>query len=498
MPKVAIAAPSQLAAEAGRSVSEMGGNAVDAALSAALVAMVTEPGVCALGAGGYVTIWGPNDDPITIDGYMEMPGRGAARERFGGGGREANFFYGSDLTTIVGHGSVATPGGLKAISSASNRFGIASWHDLFGPAVDIVRRGFPLPDACAFYLQSSFGPIFSHDPVGSAALSADGVVLKAGDSVQIEYLADTLQHIADDGADTLYVGDLSAIVANDMEANGGLVTRADLEHYVAIDRRPLLSTVGDWVVATNPPPAIGGAAVAAMLALIDDDPSKLVAAQEAVLGFRRNYLDEADDRDGVITLLVELANAGDWRRLLTAPSTVHISVVDDAGLGCAITMSAGYGSGVMPPKTGMWMNNSLGEIELNRRGYHAIPVGERLISNMAPSVGRSTSGVIAIGSPGADRITTAITQVLVHHLLGGMGLQESIDRPRVHVSIDEGGRPTAGHEPGADLSDVSMDTDPFDGPHMYFGGVGAAQHLERGGLSAAADSRRAGGTAVEH
>ena len=171
MPKVAVAAPSQHSADAGTALAALGGNAVDAALAAVLVAMVTEPGVCALGAGGYVTIWGPDDDPVTIDGYMEMPGRGAAPERFGKGGRTVTFAYGGELTTTVGHGSVATPGGLKAIASASNRFGVASWHDLFEPAIEHVVNGFPLPEACAYYLQTAFGPIYSHDPVGARALS---------------------------------------------------------------------------------------------------------------------------------------------------------------------------------------------------------------------------------------------------------------------------------------------------------------------------------------
>ncbi len=496
MPKVAVAAPSQPAAEAGTSLALLGGNAVDAALAAVLVAMVTEPGVCALGAGGYVTIWGPDDDPITIDGYMEMPGRGAAPDRFGQGGRTVTFPYGGDLTTIVGHGSVATPGGLKAIASASNRFGVASWHDLFEPAIAHVVRGFPLPEACAYYLQTSFDPIYSHDPVGARALSGPNGVLQAGDIVHIDHLADSLQIIASEGADMFYVGDIAAIIADDMEASGGLITRADLEHFVAIDRRPLMSPVADWVVATNPGPAIGGAAVTAMLALIGDDPDVLLRAQQAVLGYRHSHLDQARDRTGPIDQLIELANTGDWRKLLTAPSTVHVSAVDDDGFGCSVTMSAGYGSGIMPPGTGIWMNNSLGEIELNRPGFHNLKVGSRLVSNMAPTVARSEDGILAIGSPGADRITTAIVQVLVHHFLENVPLVESIDRPRAHVSIGDDHQPTVRHEPGYDLGTNALPTIPFDAPHMYFGGVAGAEWSRSAGFAVGADGRRSGGTST--
>lgn len=496
MPKVAVAAPSQHAAEAGTSVADLGGNAVDAALAAVLVAMVTEPGVCALGAGGYVTIWGPDDDPITIDGYMEMPGRGAAAERFGQGGRTVTFPYGGDLTTIVGHGSVATPGGLKAIASASNRFGVASWHELFEPAIDHVVRGFPLPEACAYYLQTAFDPIYSLDPTGAKALSGPNGILQAGDIVHIDHLADSLRIIASEGADMFYVGDIAAIIADDMEASGGLITRADLEHFVAIDRRPLMSPVADWVVATNPGPAIGGAAVTAMLALIGDDPDLLLRAQQAVLGYRHNHLDEATDRTEPIDRLIELANTGDWRKLLTSPSTVHVSAVDDNGFGCSVTMSAGYGSGIMPPGTGIWMNNSLGEIELNRQGFHNLKVGSRLVSNMAPTVARSEDAVLAIGSPGADRITTAIVQVLIHHFLEGVPLVESIERPRAHVSIVGDVRAIVRHEPGYDLGTSTLPTVPFDAPHMYFGGVAGAEWSRSSGFTVGADGRRSGGTST--
>ncbi len=79
--RVAVASTSQLAADAGASVIELGGNAVDAALAAALVSINSEPGVCSLGCGGYVTVWAPGMDPVTIDGYVTTPGRGLPRTR---------------------------------------------------------------------------------------------------------------------------------------------------------------------------------------------------------------------------------------------------------------------------------------------------------------------------------------------------------------------------------------------------------------------------------
>ena len=83
----------------------------------------------------------------------------------------------------------------------------------------------------------------------------------------------------------------------------------------------------------------------------------------------------------------------------------------------------------MPDNTGLWLNNSLGEIELNRRGLDAGPVGSRLPSNMAPCVARSDGSVLAVGSPGADRITTALQQFLINYLQFGMPLEDAIAHP---------------------------------------------------------------------
>ena len=84
----------------------------------------------------------------------------------------------------------------------------------------------------------------------------------------------------------------------------------------------------------------------------------------------------------------------------------------------------------MPPGTGIWMNNCLGEIELNRRGFHALAPGTRLTSNMAPTIARHEDGrVLSVGSPGADRITTAILATVINFTELDMSLADAIAAP---------------------------------------------------------------------
>ena len=126
--RVAIAATGPVSLAAGREVALAGGNAVDVAVAAAMAAMSTEPGIVSLAGGAFVTV-DPGDgrDPITIDGYVEMPGRGLPPEAFGRGTRELYTEYGGGTHMTVGHGSAATPGGLPALEETHRRFGSLPW-----------------------------------------------------------------------------------------------------------------------------------------------------------------------------------------------------------------------------------------------------------------------------------------------------------------------------------------------------------------------------------
>ena len=197
-----------------------------------------------------------------------------------------------------------------------------------------------------------------------------------------------------------------------------------------------------------------------------------------------------------VVRLLEWANWENSQLWLTSPSTIHTSAVDSDGLACAITASAGYGSGVMISGTGLWLNNSLGEIELHPQGLQGLRPGMRLTSNMAPTIARHKDDtVIAIGSPGASRITTAIVQVLFNFIHLGMSLDEAIAHPRLHVEIVEG-IPTISFEAGLPVvPSEEFAIREFPQLSMYFGGVQAALGHSTRGLLAAADPRRAGGIA---
>jgi gamma-glutamyltranspeptidase/glutathione hydrolase len=500
--RVAVATTSQLAADAAREVATIGGNAVDCALAAALVTINTEPGVCALGGSAFITIWSNGEDPVTVDGNVAVPGAGLDTAQRGRGAVEISLDYGGGIATLVGPGSVAVPGTLAAMEDAWQHYGRAPWQAIFEPTVRACREGFPLSAACRYYLGYSGDIIFGRSADGHRALHRDdGELLDAGDKVIVPHLADTLEAIAAEGAEIFYAGEIAKAISDHCRDGDGSLTREDLASYRAMERAPLRAQIGDWQLATNPPPAVGGSMLAAMLLACADLDIKhwdstallqLIRAQQACLDFRQRNLDLAEEVGPEAARLVAAARDGSLLARWSSASTVHTSVVDDSGNGCAITASSGYGSGEMPEGTGLWLNNCLGEIELNRRGLDAGPPGARLPSNMAPSVARRDGAVLAVGSPGADRITTAMQQFLINYLQLGMPLHDAIAHPRVHVDTS-GDVINLKAEPGLALPEVDLPVSLFPGLVMYFGGVGAAVFDSERGFEVAADPRREGG-----
>ena len=504
MRRVVVASGSALSAAAGAAVADEGGNAVDAAGAATITAMCTDPGVIAPGSAGFIVVAPAGAHPVVIDAYAEMPGRDAPRENFGSG--DPIFMkYGGATRTVVGYGSVATPGIFAGLELATQRYGTMPWRELMQPAIDAVESGFPLSNASAEYLAYSHDVVFGWDPPSYEILHhSDGSHLRAGEVVRIPHLGDSLRAIAEEGSAALYRGDLGAAVAAAVAEHGGLLTRADLEAYEPVVRIPTHIDVGGWEVFTNPPPALGGASMAAIMLLAArrgfsswtaEEIPTLVRAQRAVLDYRETVLSQTDDTERDAARLLAAAQAGDLRRLNASPSTTHTSTGDTDGNGCAITVSAGYCSGAMPAGTGFYLNNCLGEMELHPAGYHGLVPGTRLTSNMAPTVARRNGSTLALGSPGASRITTAVSSVLLNFLLVGMSLSDAVDHPRVHTEVFEG-MPTIAHEPGIPVEAIDgLSVRRFPDLSMYFGGVQAVITDQATGLFACADPRRVGGIA---
>lgn len=489
MTDVAIAAPNEQSASAAAAVASAGGNAIDSALAASLVTMVNEVGIVSLSSGAFITVQPPDGSaPRTVDGWIDMPGRSQQR---GGGTWDVRTEYGGGVTITIGPGSVGTHGSLAAFGEAHRRWGSVPWSEIVAPALEVARSGFRLSAASRYYLEYVHDDVFGWDPTSRSAVHDANGEITTG-LIIVPDLAESLVQIAEAGPDAMYSGDLAHRISDAILSRGGIVGRDDLTAYAAVTRPSLISRIGDWTLGTNPPPSVGGVCVAAMLRLLDgrphgewteDDVRHLIEAQRAVLGHRLAVFDRTDDLDAEAAAFLALIDA-DHLAVLESGSTAHVSATDSDGGACAVTASSGYSSGMIADGTGIWLNNCLGEPELNAHGLHGLAPGTRLLSNMAPTVGHHVNGAaLAIGSPGADRITTAIVQALAGFASGGMNLQMAINHPRVHV-----------HRARRPEEEIKVETDLT----MYYGGVAATLREPGGHMVAAADPRRDGAVRLVH
>ena len=503
--RVAVAATGAQSLVAGLAVADHGGGAVDAALAAAFVALATEPGMVSFGGGAFVAVWPAGGDPVVVDGNVEMPGRGLPADRFGSGVREVYTTYGGGVTMHAGHGSVATPGIVPAFEVAHDGFARLPWKRLVAPAVHAARGGYPMSTAASRYLGLVADGLFGEDPEAHALMTdADGRVLDGGAATRNPALADVLEQLGVEGAALFTTGAVGGALVDEMRGRG-LVTAEDLAAYSPVVRPAHTLALGDWTVAVNPPPAVGGPILAVLLGELarrgEWTWADAIEIQQTVLGYRHDVHDRSRDLEGDGRSLLAAVGEHGLAALRGSPSTAHVSAVDTAGNACAITMSSGYGAGLCIPGTGILLNNSLGEVELNRLGLHATPPGTRLASNMAPTTGRTADGrVLSIGSPGADRITTALMLVLGQGCLRDADLREAIDDPRLHLRRAADGVFTVEHERDPEIA-VAVAASGLAGheypePHMYFGGVGAAYRDVTGDLQAAGDGRRAAAVGV--
>ena len=517
----AASAGTHYAAEAAVEVYRAGGNAADAAVAAAAAVAVTEPLMSSIGGGGFALVRMPAGDAHEvvrrdtpdgeiggaelIDYYDCMPGKGLPPSSFGAGGSPTTVMlkYGAGVKSIVGAASCAVPGSLRGWELLLRRHGRLTLRGALDPAVRLAREGFRVPKTSGMWFEVSEEVLNLTDETRKNFYTG-GRTYHTDEEIRFPELADTLEVVGEEGADLFYRGELGRWISSYILGEGGIITEEDLGTYEAIVREPLSFTYEDRTVHTNGPPSAGGATLAQMMrvvsgygltALPDIDHAQILAgAMKYALEDRdRAYTNIAENASVAERLTSEEYVRAQRTRIFGSPHTSHLSCVDESGLAVSITASMGYGSGIVIPGTGIPMGNTLGEPELNPKGFHALNPGERLISNMSPTILTSPDGdLISLGSPGASRIPTAIMQTLVNVVDLGLPLEAAVYTPRLHAEGD-----LLAYEAGAKKPDLSTFERilAYDGPSMFFGGVNAVRRTPEGLFEAAADPRRSGGVA---
>ena len=516
----AVAAGHPLTAQAGAQILEQGGNAVDACIAAGFVSWVTESPLTGPGAGGFMLVHRASDrSDRLLDFFVAIPGRGLD-------GHEAasmvEIEVPFDARTLqlfrIGGASCAVPGAVAGLGEAHRLYGRIPWPDLVSPAIEVARAGVPLNPQQAF-LHAILDVALRAEDEGRQ-IYGETRPLQVGEALVMADLADTLELLAAEGAGSFYRGRLARAMSDAVRERGGLLSEEDLATYRVVRRRPVRAQYAGHEFVSNPPPSSGGLLIAFALRVLDrlgspGPPGSVEAVAALAEVMREATLARAGGfvsslyRGGLAARLLDepsivaaasrarVGGPAAAREPAGAPSTTHISAVDARGNAASLSASTGCGSGVVVPGTGIHMNNMLGETDLNVGGRGAVP-GRRLTSMMAPSVvlaqGRPR---LVVGSAGSIRLRAAILQIVTNVVAHGLGVEEAIAAPRVHLEGDELNL-EGGIDPGVadELEERGYDVVRWAERNLYFGGASAVALGPDGRLEAAGDPRRGGAGVV--
>ncbi len=465
-----VAAGHPVSAEAGAAVLRAGGNAVDAAIAACLASWTAEPLLTGPGAGGYLLVAGPGQEPTLLDFFVAAPSDGERAPLL-----PIDVSFGDAMQTFhVGAASCGVPGTPAGLQEAARRWGTLPLADLAAPAAALAREGVVLNEAQAYVFEILEGILLS-TPEAAALFAPDGRALRAGERFRSAELADTILRFGAEGAAPFVDGDLATAAVDCVARQGGTLTATDITGYAPIARAPAQVAYRDRTVVTNPPPSAGGTLLAIALARLDGQDVTPASLLDAMACAQAARTPEFDSRLG---------------------STTHVSVLDGDGGACAVTCTNGEGSGLVVAGTGIHLNNVMGEEDLSPLGFFTAPPGRRMPSMMAPTVVLGAGGEVelVLGSAGSNRIRSAILQTIVGVVDHGLDARAAVEAPRLHLEGD-----TVYAEPGIDLTGLDAGgrtLAPFRARNLFFGG---AQAVERdratGRLSGAGDPRRGGASA---
>jgi gamma-glutamyltranspeptidase / glutathione hydrolase len=466
-----VAAQNRLAAETGAQILADGGNAVDAAIATGFSLAVTLPRAGNLGGGGFMLIHDAgNDENIAID-YREMAPQKATRDMY----LDEN----GDVDTKrsrFSHLAAGVPGTVSGFYAAHKKLGRLPWKKLLQPAIKQAREGIVVSYDLAEFLRARKNYLCRNAAACAYYYKSEGTPYEAGELLVQTDLATTLEHIAEQGPDAFYKGDIADLIAAEMKRGGGLVDAASLAAYKPAIRHATTGSYRGYGIVTMPPPSSGGIHVVQMLNILEHFPvadmgagsadSIHLLAEAARLAFadRSEYLGDPDHYDVPVQWLtskaygeqlaatIDMQKARDSNDVLPgvepiyeSEDTTHFSVMDSEGnvVANTYTMNFSFGSGIAVPGAGFLLNNEMDDFSakpgvMNAFGMlggdaNAVAAGKRPLSSMTPTIVFANGEPwFATGSPGGSRIITVVLQMIVNVIDHGMNIAEAANAPRMH------------------------------------------------------------------
>jgi len=456
------------ASEAGAKVLMDGGNAIDAAMTVALVQGVVDPQMTGIAGFGNCQIFMPGSGVHTcIDFHGKTPLSATPEmwaDRLIAETRDGFGYVLEDYVNDLGYQAITTPGSLKAYAEAVQEFGTFDWADICAPAIESAQNGFTIRPAVHgwWVAGASLGRAEVEQRLKFSSTGQqlyyrpDGRLKQIGDTLKNPDLANTLKRIATQGAESFYTGEIAQEIAADMKANGGLLSLEDLANYRTKRTDPLTSQYRGLEVATNQPPG-GGIMLCEMLnilahfdlAALGHNTSEYIRivceAMKAATADKEAYVGDPAFIDVPIEQLLSEAHAARYAERIAAhekinverfnagepPDTTHVAVIDSKGNCVTMTHSLGMPSGVITDGLGFMYNGCMGVFDPRPGRTGSIAPGKSRFSSLCPTiVFEGEHPRIIIGAPGGTQIAMGVLQSILNIVDFKMPIVEAVSAPR--------------------------------------------------------------------
>jgi gamma-glutamyltranspeptidase/glutathione hydrolase len=516
------------AVDAGVAVLKAGGNAVDAAVATSLALGVAEPYGSGLG-GKLMLLY-----------YEARSGRTYAVDAMDAAGsvNVADYLMRPEEDRSYGYGSVCVPGLAAGLWSAHQKWGVKKWEDDVQPAVELARRGFlVLPKSREFFAEQE-KKLRRGDPEIARLYLPNGDLPAVGSLLPNPDLARTLGLLAQHGRDGFYRGPVANRIVESSRRGGGVLALEDLSNYEARITEPMEMTFRDSVLVCAPAPTSGAALFLPILKALEHETFSggvlRTASNLDRIGrlwrvvqpqIARTIGDVPESRflfekllapDSIADIRAQAFGPEKQRKVATIEgelpefyesamaATTHFIVADAQGnVVCATqSQSLHFGAGVVPPGTGVVMNDSMSNFTFtDPKSINYLAPGRRPRSTIGPTIVlHAGKPDFAIGIPGASRIPTALLQVLLDRLALKRSLTEAIGDTRIHFVSSyrrEQGEAFEAEQSFPHSESKSLQAmgwkvnlpEPA-GTGRYFGGINAIEFNADGTLTGYADPRR--------
>ncbi|RKF15647.1 gamma-glutamyltransferase [Alginatibacterium sediminis] len=533
--KFMVSAANPLASQAGYDVLKQGGSAIDAMIAVQTVLGLVEPQSSGLGGGAFLVYYDAQSKQTTTFDARETAPLAATPELFlDEQGQPLKFF-----DAVVGGRSVGTPGTVKLLGDMHDQFGKTAWNELLSPAIELATEGFKVSPRLASMIAADQERLSTHPDTLDYFFDSEGSPLKEGVQLKNPEYAETLELLAEHGADYFYRGEMAQTIVDKVQAvsNPGVLELIDFVSYTVKQRPAVCQAYREFEVCGMGPPSSGALTLGQILGVLNhfdfseygpNDPvTWQIIGDASRLAFadRGRYMADSDyvpmpkgllnadylaQRAALITPGTALAevSAGEplWEQApvqayamdesIEFPSTSHISIVDAAGnmVSMTTTIENGFGSRVM--SQGFLLNNELTDFSFraHSNGYpiaNRIEPGKRPRSSMAPTIVlKDDKPYLVIGSPGGSRIIGYVAQAIIAHLDWGMEIQEAIDSPHL---VNRFG--SFDIEAGQGIDDFKAELEKLGYEKVNIRDLNSGIHavlIHDGQLIGAADSRREG------